>query len=733
MRRIQNPEDPEKMSSSAFLCLKTNEYLPIFILFYIINACQAWLPDTSTKLMNSANKISSISFRGNGSNIPDHFTVLYQDKDSILLGGRNRIYNLSIYDFSERKNSEIFWPSSEAHSQLCNLKGKNEDECQNYIRLLFFTSPGKLLVCGTNSFKPLCRNYAHKNGLFIAENESDGIGICPYDPNHNSTAIYSSGHLFSATVADFSGGDPLIYRDPFRTELSDLKHLNAPNFVSSITHGEYIYFFFRETAVEFMNCGKIIYSRVARVCKHDKGGPHQSRSKWTTFTKARLNCSVPGEYPFYFDEIQSTSAIIERKYGESSTKIIYGALTTPDNAIGGSAICVFQMSDIEEAFRGPFKHQESINANWLPVPDNKVPEPRPGECVRDSRILPDANVNFIKTHPLMERAVPSYQGRPILIRVSLNYRFTGIAVDPQVRTVNDKTYDVIYIGTDDGKILKVVNIASEQSSKAFVISENEIFPRGTPIKQLAIAPGYGKVIAVSKAETKLVTLNHCKSTATCNECIELRDPHCAWDQLKNLCVSVDMATSLRYLIQDIKRGDASRCKISTNEKVPRKEIDDDNTIPSNSIEEEPNSNAKELTLQVENRSDFDECNNDINSDVKTGCSQIKKSEFTSGTLWWGIVIAAMIGLFVGFAGGYCVSRKFYMQYNNAPFIEQHNHLDRLNVNQNSFLARPTKTVNLDVLNVSSDTLQPKKDNLGSLKNLNITNEGTLQKIKKTYI
>lgn len=58
---------------------------------------------------------------------------------------------------------------------------------------------------------------------------------------------------------------------------------------------------------------------------------------------------------------------------------------------------------------------------------------------------------------------------------------------------------------------------------------------------------------------------------------------------------------------------------------------------------------------------------------------------------------------------------------------------RLTVNQNSFLAPRTKTVNLDVLNVSTDSLPPKKDNLGSLKNLNITNEGTLQKIKKTYI
>lgn len=59
------------------------------------------------------------------------------------------------------------------------------------------------------------------------EKDFEGIGLCPYDPEHNSTAIWANDHLFSATVADFSGGDPLIYRDPLRTELSDLKQLNG--------------------------------------------------------------------------------------------------------------------------------------------------------------------------------------------------------------------------------------------------------------------------------------------------------------------------------------------------------------------------------------------------------------------------------------------------------------------------------------------------------------------------
>lgn len=55
----------------------------------------------------------------------------------------------------------------------------------------------------------------------------EGGGLCPYDPDHNSTAVFTDGQLYAATVADFQGGDPLIYREPLRTERSDLKQLNG--------------------------------------------------------------------------------------------------------------------------------------------------------------------------------------------------------------------------------------------------------------------------------------------------------------------------------------------------------------------------------------------------------------------------------------------------------------------------------------------------------------------------
>ena len=70
---------------------------------------------------------------------------------------------------------------------------------------------------------------------------------------------------------------------------------------------------------------------------------------------------------------ESVSSIVEGSYNdEQKTKIIYGVFTTPENAIGGNAICAFQISDVLDTFEGPFKEQETANSNWLPVRDMKV-------------------------------------------------------------------------------------------------------------------------------------------------------------------------------------------------------------------------------------------------------------------------------------------------------------------------------------------------------------------------
>lgn len=55
--------------------------------------------------------------------------------------------------------------------------------------------------------------------------------------------------------------------DTLSLQNSTFFSLLEPHFVGSFDIGDYVYFFFRESAVEYINCGKNIYSRVARVCK----------------------------------------------------------------------------------------------------------------------------------------------------------------------------------------------------------------------------------------------------------------------------------------------------------------------------------------------------------------------------------------------------------------------------------------------------------------------------------
>ncbi|KAI4896220.1 hypothetical protein NFI96_008333 [Prochilodus magdalenae] len=73
---------------------------------------------------------------------------------------------------------------------------------------------------------------------------------------------------------------------------------------------------------------EVMVSRVARVCKGDLGGSQRVLEKqWTSFLKARLNCSIPGDSHFYFNLLQSTSPII-RMHGRD---IILGVFSTPPN------------------------------------------------------------------------------------------------------------------------------------------------------------------------------------------------------------------------------------------------------------------------------------------------------------------------------------------------------------------------------------------------------------------
>lgn len=125
----------------------------------------------------------------------------------------------------------------------------------------------------------------------------------------------------------------------------------------------------------------------------------------------------------------------------------YGTFTTSTNGLMGSAICSFHIDAIQEAFRGKFKEQATSSSAWLPVLSNKVPEPRPGQCVNDTESLPDTVLNFIRSHPLMDSAISHENEKPVFYKRDV--MFTRLVVDKlRIDFVGtDLEYTVYYAGS----------------------------------------------------------------------------------------------------------------------------------------------------------------------------------------------------------------------------------------------------------------------------------------------
>ncbi|XP_042809213.1 semaphorin-5A isoform X3 [Panthera leo] len=453
----------------------------------------------------------------------------------LVVGARNYLFRLQLEDLSLIQAVE--WGCDEVTKKACYSKGKSKEECQNYIRVLL-VGGDRLFTCGTNAFTPVCTNRSLSN-LTEIHDQISGMARCPYSPQHNSTALLTAGgELYAATAMDFPGRDPAIYRSlgilpPLRTAQYNSKWLNEPNFVSSYDIGNFTYFFFRENAVEH-DCGKTVFSRAARVCKNDIGGRFLLEDTWTTFMKARLNCSRPGEVPFYYNELQSTFFLPE-------LDLIYGIFTTNVNSIAASAVCVFNLSAISQAFNGPFKYQENSRSAWLPYP-NPNPNFQCGTVDQGlymnltERSLQDAQ-KFILMHEVVQpvTSVPSF--------MEDNSRFSHVAVD--VVQGRDMLVHIIYLATGYGTIKKV-RAPLAPAAGSCLLEEIELFPerRGEPIRSLQLLHSRSALFVGLQEHVAKIPLKRCQFHRTRSACIGAQDPYCGWDMVMKKCTSLEESLSM---------------------------------------------------------------------------------------------------------------------------------------------------------------------------------------------
>uniref|UniRef100_A0A8C2HU56 Sema domain, immunoglobulin domain (Ig), short basic domain, secreted, (semaphorin) 3E n=1 Tax=Cyprinus carpio TaxID=7962 RepID=A0A8C2HU56_CYPCA len=439
-----------------------------------------------------------------------HYSMLLDEtQERLIIGGKDILYSLNLERITA-PHKEIHWPSSEEQVGDCLMQGREKPECANYIKLVQHYNSTHLLACGTGAFSPVCAYIRVGRGTEVREFRLDsdhiesGRGRCPFHPNSPSASTVHRGELFVGLYTDYWENDAALYRlgnrSFIRTEVGDRQQLNEPKFVGSAVipdnddpADDKVYYFFTERVANMEGGNKAVYTRVARVCANDQGGQRMLVNRWSSFLKTRLICSVAGSNGIdtHFDELEDVFVL--RKKDEKNPEI-FGLFSTTSAVFKGYAVCMYNMEDIRAAFNGPFAYRERTDHHWK-VYDGKVPYPRPGSCASkvnggqfsSSKEYPDEVLRFVRSHPLMFQAVQPVHRQPILLDTEGGRKLTQLAVDRV--EAEDGHYNVLFIGTDNSVVLKMITIYNKEANtvEEVLLEELQVFKVPVPITEILIS------------------------------------------------------------------------------------------------------------------------------------------------------------------------------------------------------------------------------------------------------
>ncbi|CAL8308998.1 unnamed protein product [Lota lota] len=518
--------------------------------------------------------------------------LLREDQGVLLLGAREAIYALDIHNITNKK-AAVYWRVTKEKQKECAYKGKqSEVECRNYIQTLHPVNDTTMYVCGTNAFSPICDYMSYSDGrLVMYGRQEEGKGKCPFDPFQRYSSLMVGSDLYSATFINFLGSEPVVLRSSNTAVRTEFKSswLNEPTFVymdhipesadSAEGDDDKVYLFFSENAMEYDFYSKLTVSRVARVCKEDMGGQRTLQRKWTSFVKARLDCSLPE--PSLPPIVQDVFLLKHQNWRRS---VFYAVFTPQSGSSRMSAVCAYSVAAIREVFNeGKFKTSvavETSHVKWI-MYSGELPVPRPGACInnaarklgmRSSLDLPDKTLQFIRDRPLMDEAIRPLTGGPLL--VTQGAALTRIVVD-NVLALDGHVYPVMFIGTENGFIQKAVNYAGEM----FVIEEIQVYEDPQPISTLRLSSTKGHVYAGSVSGVVQMPVSNCSRQGSCSDCVLARDPYCAWDLSAARCSAVSSNSIGSAAVQSLAEGDTSKC--TPPEPVSVIEV---NLVPGNNIQ-----------------------------------------------------------------------------------------------------------------------------------------------------
>ncbi|XP_068741365.1 semaphorin-4D-like isoform X1 [Montipora capricornis] len=487
-----------------------------------------------------------LRFPSNGTKLSRVERILIdQTNDRLIAGAMNVLFRLEISSMklSSIQNDSVELPPSQAALQDCLKRGISKVNCQNYIKTLLFDNSGYIFACGTYARVTRCWQFQRASALRPLPS-IDGVKIAGTTPLHghlqNVTATFTSNFLFTGLNFGVGTSRSAVYRNnadpgnPGGVLISDITELvlKDANFVSSFEYKDnFVYFFLREKAIEK---GKgIIYARVARVCQYDQGADKYSlKGKFTSFVKTRVLCSVPGDIPFDYNQIQATV-----QYTDPVTKedFVYGVFTTPQLGVLGSAVCRYSMNSIVDVFdesqylqKTNVKGHDGVNVLKAVSPVNLTFVPGRPQC--DSSLDTKSytlNTNvFAIEHPLLADPLESNPAKPLFTRAEM--RLTGLVID-HVKRSNGAVVPVMFISSDNGTVFKVFNNISGDHNP-IILEQINVFMKPEPIYTIKLYKG--AVYIGSESSVVKLPVEHCSQYQACRTCVSSLDPYCGWSNNK---------------------------------------------------------------------------------------------------------------------------------------------------------------------------------------------------------
>ena len=286
----------------------------------------------------------------------------------------------------------------------------------------------------------------------------------------------------------------------------------------------------------------------------------------------------------------------------------------------------------------------------------------------------------------MNDAVSPFFGSPVLLRTGFNTGFTSISVDAQVMTPDGSKYDVLYVGTSTGQLLKAVNALSPVSvstTRPVIIEEVELM--SGPVKKgessegpmlsshwcvsvrvVSTKKGPGHVIVTSAEEVKSVSLYRCEKAGSCSECVGLQDPHCAWSVRDGQCAGAQRWAkgSQAAFLQNVPTGRHASCPGDLVARTPDHRHRNLGTV----INQVDTATRTEAT---EHRQGSSGHSSDSKSPAETDNPTIEASVvlFSLETLIITVSAGAVAALVLGFVTGYCCGRKCGKEESNVPYTD----------------------------------------------------------------